>query len=313
MKCTKCGGYATVRVPRHNAAFCNEHYVEHIRRQVERSIHDFRMFTAADTVLVAVSGGKDSMALWHILHVLGYRVQAVHLNSGFETFSVESAAAVRAFAESRRLPLREVSVEEELGFSFEQARAKSGKSPCSLCGTFKRYVLNKTARETDATVLATGHNLDDETAFLMNNVLNWQMEYLERQAPVLPAEAGMSRRTKPLVRVTDEETARYCELVGIHHTRATCPYATDVTSHFYKGVLREIENNAEGIKAAFYLGFLRKLQPILADRREAREPDPHVCPDCGYKTLNPGRCFVCTLRAAVQAEAQPGSEPPARR
>jgi tRNA(Ile)-lysidine synthase TilS/MesJ len=299
MKCTKCGGYATVRVPRHNAAFCNEHYVEHIQRQVERTIREFRMFSLQEPVFVAVSGGKDSIALWHILDALGYTIHAVHLDSGFESFSAESAAAVRAFGTTHGLSSRLVSMKERLGFSFEDAAARSGKSPCALCGTLKRYVLNSIARETAAGVLATGHNLDDESAFLMNNVLNWQMDYLERQSPVLPAEAGMARRTKPLVRVTDRETARYCELVGIQPTRARCPYATDVTSHFYKDVLQEIEDHAEGIKAAFYLGFLRRLHPVLAERREARDPEPHVCPECGYKTMNPGPCFVCTLRGKV--------------
>jgi tRNA-5-methyluridine54 2-sulfurtransferase len=299
MKCTKCGGYATVRVPRHNAAFCNEHYVEHIRRQVDRTIREFRMFSPEDSVLVAVSGGKDSMALWHILDALGYTVHAVHLNSGFETFSAESAETVRAYATAHDLSYHEILVQDQVGFSFEEAGTHSGKSPCALCGTIKRYVLNGVARDAGVAALATGHNLDDEAAFLMNNVLNWQMGYLERQSPLLPAEAGMARRTKPLVRVTDEETARYCELVGIEPTRGRCPYATDVTSHFYKDMLHEMENHAEGIKAAFYLGFLRRLQPMLAERRDARELEPHVCPECGYKTMNPGRCFVCSLRAKV--------------
>jgi tRNA(Ile)-lysidine synthase TilS/MesJ len=287
-----------VRVPRHNAAFCNEHYVAHIQHQVQRTIHEFAMFTPEEPVLLAVSGGKDSMALWHILNALGYTVHAVYLESGFGAFSEESAAAVEAFGAQHELGRRVVSVKDQVGFSFEQARSHSGKSPCSLCGTLKRYVLNRLGREVSA-VLATGHNLDDEASFLMNNVLNWQMGYLERQSPVLPAEAGMCRRTKPLVRVTDAETARYCELVGIEPTRAGCPYADGVTSHFYKDVLQEVEEHAEGIKAAFYLGFLRKLQPILSGRREGREPDPHVCPECGYKTMNPERCFVCTLREKV--------------
>ena len=64
MKCRKCGGGAALELRRHNAAFCREHFIEFFRKQVAEAVHKHRMFTRDETVMVAVSGGKDSLALW---------------------------------------------------------------------------------------------------------------------------------------------------------------------------------------------------------------------------------------------------------
>ena len=64
MKCKVCRQHAVVDVRRHNAAFCQEHFVVHIHNQVARTIKEFKMFDPDDRLLIAVSGGKDSLALW---------------------------------------------------------------------------------------------------------------------------------------------------------------------------------------------------------------------------------------------------------
>ncbi|MEY2445819.1 MAG: tRNA-5-methyluridine54 2-sulfurtransferase, partial [Ilumatobacteraceae bacterium] len=61
-KCRTCRGPAIIDLPRHNANFCAEHFMELCRRQVAKAIEQFTMLTKDDRVLVAVSGGKDSLA-----------------------------------------------------------------------------------------------------------------------------------------------------------------------------------------------------------------------------------------------------------
>src|SRR2546426_10139496 len=61
---------------------------------------------------------------------------------------------------------------------------------CSVCGTLKRYHFNRTAVMKGYNVLATGHNLDDEAARLLGNVLHWQEQYLEKKGPTLPGSGG---------------------------------------------------------------------------------------------------------------------------
>ena len=74
-------------------------------------------------------------------------------------------------------------------------------TPCAACGTLKRHYFDRAARDGGFDVLATGHNLDDEAAVLLGNVLHWQTEYLGRQVPVLEERPGFPRKVKPLVRL----------------------------------------------------------------------------------------------------------------
>src|SRR6476660_8187817 len=72
MWCKRCGSTAVIELRRHNTAFCQGCFEHHVRVQVQRAIDEHRMFAPDDRVLIAVSGGKDSLALWDILLDLGY-------------------------------------------------------------------------------------------------------------------------------------------------------------------------------------------------------------------------------------------------
>ena len=85
MKCRSCRGKAVIEVRRHHAAFCTEHFLTMFRNQVETAIRRLRMMSPEDRVLLAVSGGKDSLALWDVLLDLGYDVTGLYLGLGSGT------------------------------------------------------------------------------------------------------------------------------------------------------------------------------------------------------------------------------------
>src|SRR5512138_654456 len=91
MKCRVCREPAIIDLPRHNANFCAEHFLELCRRQVRKAIDDFDMLAPDDRVLVAVSGGKDSLAVWDMLVELGYRADGLYIGLGIGDYSEESA------------------------------------------------------------------------------------------------------------------------------------------------------------------------------------------------------------------------------
>jgi hypothetical protein len=84
MKCRKCRRKAVFNMRRHKLALCAEHYVEWFSRQVERTIRKYEMFVRQEKVLVAVSGGKDSLALWDVLLDLSYRAEGLYIGLGIE-------------------------------------------------------------------------------------------------------------------------------------------------------------------------------------------------------------------------------------
>ena len=82
MNCTKCKTKAVIKIPRHHAAFCKGCFNSFVHDQVARAIKSQKMFGKDDRILVAVSGGKDSLALWDILLKLGYKADAFYVNLG---------------------------------------------------------------------------------------------------------------------------------------------------------------------------------------------------------------------------------------
>lgn len=296
MKCRVCRCPAVIEIARHNANFCEEHFLTHCREQVRKAIDHFRMFGHGDRVLIAVSGGKDSLALWDILVELGYATEGVYLGLGIGSYSDESREYVREFASARGLKLREIELREEYGFDVPTAAKATHRVPCSACGLSKRHLFNTAALEGGFDVVATGHNLDDEAAVLFGNVLHWDADYLGRQMPVLPARAGFPKKVKPLVRLAERETAAWCVLRGIDYQVEECPNAVGNSHLGYKAALNLIEASSPGTKANFYFSFLDRIAARFNDGTAAAQDALNACTECGAPT--PGDvCAFCRLVA----------------
>jgi tRNA-5-methyluridine54 2-sulfurtransferase len=222
---------------------------------------------------------------------------------GIGDYSEASTAAAVAYAEARGLPLRRIDLRDDYGYDIPTAAAVTRRVPCSSCGMSKRHLIDKAALEGGFDVVATGHNLDDEAAVLLGNVLRWQTEYLGRQVPVLPAREGFPRKVKPLVRLSERETAAYCVLRGIDYIVEECPMAAGNRHLRYKDALNAIEAGSPGTKHAFYFEFLAKaaghFRPEAATAQDGLVP----CVRCGSPTTGEV-CAFCRLVERVE-----GAEP----
>jgi uncharacterized protein (TIGR00269 family) len=287
-----------IEIRRNNAAYCKTCFVRVFREQVKRAIARQDMFEAGDRILVAVSGGKDSLALWDVLLDLGHDATGLYLGLGIGSYSDRSREVVRGFAAERRAALVEVDLERDYGFDVPTAGAKGARSTCAVCGLSKRYVFNRAALEGGFDVIATGHNLDDEAATLLGNTLRWQTEYIARQAPVLPAKDGLVKKVKPLHRLSELETAAFAFLRGIDYVVEECPLVAGNTQLRYKEAMNAIEAGSPGTKAQFFLGYLERGMPLFATTDDA---ELRPCERCGQPTT--GRfCAFCRARAQVLGE-----------
>jgi len=143
--------------------------------------------------------------------------------------------------------------------------------------------------------IATGHNLDDEVAVLMQNTLHWQTGYLARQSPVLEERDGLARKVKPFVRLYERESAAYALVRGIDYIYDECPFAKGSTTNFYKELLNQLELNSPGTKQQFYLQFLRARDAGRVIFKEAEGTDLHPCIRCGQPTTAGDLCAFCRL------------------
>jgi uncharacterized protein (TIGR00269 family) len=298
MKCTRCRAGAEVQLRAHNAAFCRPCYLFFFRRQVERAIAHEHMFAPTERLLVCVSGGKDSLALWEVLAELGYDTTGLYLGLGIGEYSDESHAKVEKFATARALPLRVVELEAE-GMAVPEVATVTRRPACAACGTMKRHHFDLAAYAGGFDVLVTGHNLDDEAARLMGNVLRWQKDYLARQRPVLPAtHPKFVRKVKPLYLTSEYETAVYAFMRGIDYIVEECPNAAGATQLVYKETLDRLEAASPGTKLAFVKEFLRTAQPAFA---QVEREEPHECTQCSMPAYGEV-CAFCSLTRAVESK-----------
>ena len=299
-KCRVCKGPAVIDLPRHNANFCAEHLLQLCRRQVEKAIRDFDMLDPGDRLLVAVSGGKDSLAVWDLLVDLGYEADGFHIGLGIGDYSDTSTDHVVRFADERGLDLQIVGLRDSYGYDIPTAAGATRRVPCSACGLSKRRLFDRAARAGGYDAVVTGHNLDDEAAVLLGNTLRWDVDYLARQLPVLPAAHGFPKKVKPLARLTERETAAWCVVRGIDDLVEACPIAAGNRHLGYKEALNSIEAQSPSSKAAFYLGFLERMAPLLADRSRAAAGDLGECAECGEPTTGEV-CAFCRLVGTASA------------
>jgi uncharacterized protein (TIGR00269 family) len=297
VKCRKCGAPAALELRRHNAAFCAPDFLEFFRNQVREAIRRHRMFTREERVLVAVSGGKDSLALWDVLIDEGYDTTGLYLDLGIFDYSIESKAKCQAFAARRSVPLVISTVADEVGAPVPVIKQVTRRPACSGCGLSKRYLMNRVALDLGVPVVATGHNLDDEAATLFGSVMHWQMEALPRQSPALAStHPRLARRVKPLYRLSERETAAYAFLRRIDYIVEECPFAVGATSIAHKQVLDRMEDGAPGAKHNFLFGFLEKARPAF---ERAAAVELHECVRCGQVTSGTV-CAFCKLSDQVK-------------
>ena len=259
----------------------------------------YEMIKEGDKIAVGVSGGKDSLALMLELGRQGYDVTGLHIDLAIPESSPAARGVVERFCRKYDFPLivRDMAAE---GLAIPDVKRKLKRPICSACGKIKRYFFNQTAKEGGFTVLAPGHNLDDEVARLTSNTLRWDRAYLSDQGPMLDDSDGFAKKVKPFWRVTEFETANYAFLMGIENHYAPCPYSTGASFSTLKSLWLELEDKMPGRKMDFYHGFLERGKPAFQSAEQQEGDVLSPCTRCGYPT-SADVCGVCRIREALAA------------
>ena len=291
-KCIRCRQQAEIHLPSHHANFCPDCFLLFFQRQVSRGLKKIPVDVSLP-LMVAVSGGKDSLAVWQVLLDLGYPTKGVHVDLGLKDFSQASLECVADFARERKLQWERVSLRREFGFSLPEIdRLLKGKT-CASCGRLKRGLLNRITVRQGSQTLVTGHHLDDEAGRLLGNLLGNRQEQVRKQAPFLPSpHPRVPARIKPLYRVDVKEIMAYNQLKHICAVQGSCPLAKGATSPYFKEALSLLEQKMPGSKRSFLYAYLREKPEI--------EPDPEYgsCELCGEPAFGP-LCSLCSLKDRV--------------
>jgi uncharacterized protein (TIGR00269 family) len=286
---------------------CAKCFCGSIEDKVRATISKYEMFQHNDKIMVAVSGGKDSVTLLHILSKMEEdypkaSLQTVTVDEGIRGYRDE--ALKFAVKNCQKLGVEHtvtsfkdlfgVKLDELVKLIEEKTPEKGGLTPCSYCGVLRRRALNLAAREAGVDKLATAHNLDDETQTILLNMVHGDALRIARVKPYLSERhAKFVQRVKPLCEVPEKEIAFYAFLRRIQFQGVPCPYASTALRNDTRVMLNRMEERHAGIKFTLFRS-AERIRPALekiADEAKLRE-----CKYCGEPTVGDICRLCCMLR-----------------
>ncbi|MHB1587013.1 MAG: tRNA 2-thiocytidine biosynthesis TtcA family protein [Acidiferrobacteraceae bacterium] len=229
-------------------------------RAATRAIAAFRMIHSGDRVLLALSGGKDSLSLLHVLLALQSRspspfsLAAATVDPGIESYD---PSFLKDYVPALGVPFFYV----RQGIVERAKRTMRGDSFCSYCARMRRGALYRTAREQGFNVLALGQHLDDiAEAFLMSAFREGRLRTMRAH---YRNDAGDIRVIRPFVNVRERQLADFASRAPLPAIRDNCPscFSAPGERQYMKALLATEERRVPGLFASLR----QALQPLLAE------------------------------------------------
>jgi len=300
--CARCGGAPFFTRRYSGETLCSECFRESIVDKTRRTVSKYKMIGPGDRVAVAVSGGKDSLALLKVLSEL-YRhrrnqIVAISVDEGVAGYRDEALEHARSVIGELGIEHTVVSYKEMFGFSLDEAldwKDDRDVSSCSFCGVFRRRAIDEVAATVRASVVATAHNLDDCVQTFMMNLMHGDVARLGWLDPTYFDDSFPVRRVKPFMEIYEEEVALYAYQNGVPFQSVSCPYMHEGLRSEVRDYLNMMEANHPGIKNVL----LRSGLDVISHYARASDKDSVPCSSCGKPSSN-GLCNVCKMKAEIR-------------
>ncbi len=234
-------------------------------RAVARAVVDFGMIDDGDRVLCAVSGGKDSYAMLHLLRQLQrkapvrFDIRAVNVDQGHPGYPghlLREYMAREAY---------DFTMVEEDTYSIVTEKIPAGKTYCSLCSRLRRGILYRVAAELGCNKIALGHHRDDVLQTLLLNLMF--AGKLASMPPKLVADSGACVVIRPLVYCAEEDIRGFAQEAAFPILPCDLCGSQDNLQRKQMGrMLDDLERQRPGTKAVM-LAALQNVRPShLLDR-----------------------------------------------
>ncbi len=303
MKCRFCDEDAVINLRYARLALCGKHFSEYLTKRVRKTMEKFRMVSPGDKVLVAVSGGKDSATLVHILHKLsnemGFNLHGLVINVWGRDDIPQLKKAVELL-NMLGVEYTVLNVKKEFGYSVYELASAVRRPACSVCGVVKRYVMNYVGVKVGATKVATGHTLEDALNFMINSIASGDLDALAKILPVTErlGEFGLPR-IKPLIEVSERETLAYALVNKLPFELEACPHAMEIkATPIVKEFLNRLEDASPSRKIAMLRHMLKHIVPAVSKLK--REVEVRKCRICGMPSQGEVCSFCKLLEAAKE-------------
>lgn len=269
--------------------FCKGHFKAHFEEKVLRTIREFNLLERQEKVGVALSGGKDSLTVLHLLAKLSGQnpkisVQAIAINEGIAGYREKTMQTALDYCKENGIMMHVFSYKEEFGYTLDEMLKVLNVRPCIICGIFRRYLINMKSRELGFTKLATGHNMDDECQTILMNQFKNNIRASARLGPKagIINEGMFIQRIKPLYFCTEREVTAYAFINGLLDGFSECPNAVNSFRAEIRDMLNSMEQKFPGTKHSLVNSFIDTL-PMLKEKMldDIGHESLKLCSRCG--------------------------------
>ena len=295
MKCNRCENQSVYSRKYSGENLCSDCFSHSILRKTAKTISKYKMIRNGELVAVAVSGGKDSLALLRVLNLMSqthnFKIQVITIDEGIPGYRNEALEIVEKFCKNLDIQYKIFSYKELFSLSLDEAlhlREDNKISSCSICGTLRRRAIDHAAHEVNADVIATAHNLDDILQTFIINMLSGDINKIGWMDP--DTSSNTIRRIKPFCEIYESEIVFYAFTNDLPFQTEPCPHMNEGIRTEIREFLNSLENQHYGIKNNLYQSSLKISQIVKNSNYKKRT----VCCNCGSECT--GKiCSVCNV------------------
>ena len=315
-----CCNQNPVIIPPAGEKLCKMHFMEYFENKVFKTITKFNLIEKKENMGVAISGGKDSLTLLHILNKLSkqnpkIKLTAILIDEGIKGYRDKTIKTAKKFCSKNKIKLNIYSYEKEFGIPLDKMLKALNAKPCTLCGIFRRYLLNKKSKELGFTKLATGHNLDDECQSILMNQFKNNLHLSARLGPMVGinnnknnsiknntinnknnklnndnnSNINFVQRIKPVYLCAEKETTIYAFSNNLLDSLTECHYVSESYRAQVRNMLNDFEAKFPGTKHGIVNSFLGILQDL---KERFSNGKANFCKICGEAAAR-DKCNAC--------------------
>lgn len=295
MKCDRCQNAAAYSRKYSGESLCSECFSNSILRKAAKTISKYNMIQNGELVCVAVSGGKDSLALLHVLSKMAenhnFGIHAVTIDEGIPGYREEALGIVKEFCSDLGVSHSVYSYKDLFDLTLDESlkmREDEKTSSCSICGTFRRRAMDHAAKDIGASVIATGHNLDDTLQTFLINVTSGDTNKIGWMDP--DTSGNILRKVKPFCEIYESEIVFYAFTNNLPFQSEPCPHMNEGIRTEIREFLNKMENSHSGIKNSMYKSVLKVSQIV----KESNYKERIRCSNCGCECTG-NVCAVCKM------------------
>jgi tRNA 2-thiocytidine biosynthesis protein TtcA len=205
-----------------------------LESMVRKALFDYQMLEEIDKIAVALSGGKDSLALLFLLKAISgrgfapFELSAIHVNGEFSCGAGVNLNYLQGICNQLEIP-----------FITRESTQKLETLECYSCSRERRRLLFDAAKEKGITTIAFGHHRDDNAQTILMNLLH-KGEFAGNLPKITMHDYGVTI-IRPLIYIGEEEICTFAEQYGFKRIMCRCPVGQNSMRKQVDNLLKDIE------------------------------------------------------------------------